>query len=82
MVHELWGLQLENDQYYMKIAYTHFGRPGQPGLSPLTPLSRIANNYFKSISKNYSVYRRAFCETMILECMITQNTPTLSPAIF
>lgn len=66
----------------MKMAYILFGRPGQPGLFHLTPLSRIANNYFKSISKNYSVYRRAFCEIMILEYMIIQNTPTLSPAIF
>ena len=23
MIHELWGLRLEDDQYYMKIAYIH-----------------------------------------------------------
>lgn len=69
------GITIENDQYYMKIAHIHSDGPGQPGLSHLTPLSRMIDNYSKSISN--ILCRRAFCETMALEYMITPNTPAI-----
>lgn len=49
------GITIENDQYYIKIAHIHCDRASQPGLSHLTPFSRMVNNYFKSIFNSYTM---------------------------